>query len=107
MSVVKVKNNGVWQEVDGVSNHTHPEYASAATLSELQTGVESLYDMVNQKSDMDHQHTASEVGALPITGGAMEGTLTVNGIVLTEGIDYGPGDPGDGILGQLYFKRVT
>lgn len=107
MSVVKVKNNGVWQEVDGVSNHTHPEYASEATLSELQTGVEDLYDMVNQKSDMDHQHTASEVGALPITGGVMEDSLTLRGIVLTEGIDYGYGDPGGGVLGQLYFKKVT
>ena len=37
----------------------------------------------------------------------MEGVLTVQGIVLTEGIDYGSGDPGDGVLGQLYFKKVT
>lgn len=45
--------------------------------------------------------------ALPIAGGVMEGVLTVQGIVLTEGIDYGSGDPGDGVLGQLYFKKVT
>jgi hypothetical protein len=37
----------------------------------------------------------------------MEDTITVNGIVLTEGVDYGSGDPGDGVLGQLYFKKVT
>ncbi len=30
-----------------------------------------------------------------------------NGIILTEGIDYGSGDPGSGVLGQLYFKKVT
>ena len=30
-----------------------------------------------------------------------------NGIVLTEGVDYGSGDPGSGIVGQLYFKKVT
>ena len=30
-----------------------------------------------------------------------------NGIVLVEGIDYGSGDPGSGVLGQLYFKKVT
>ena len=104
MPVVRVKNNGVWTEVDGVSNHTHPEYASVDTLSELQAGVETLNE---QKSDMDHQHTASEVGALPITGGVMEDALTLRGIVLTEGIDYGSGDPGSGVLGQLYFKKVT
>lgn len=62
---------------------------------------------LDQKSDIDHQHEPSEVGALPITGGTMEGTLTVNGLVLTEGIDYGVGDPWGGVLGQLYFKKVT
>ena len=30
-----------------------------------------------------------------------------NGIVLTEGIDYGSGDPVGGVEGQLYFKKVT
>jgi len=45
--------------------------------------------------------------ALPIAGGALEGSLAVKGIILTEGIDYGTGDPGDGVLGQLYFKKVT
>ena len=62
---------------------------------------------LDKKSNVDHEHTASEVGALPITGGVMEDTLTVRGIVLTEGIDYGTGDPGGGVLGQLYFKKVT
>lgn len=40
-------------------------------------------------------------------GGVLTGTLTVNGIVLTEGIDYGTGDPSGGVVGQLYFKKVT
>lgn len=63
----------------------------------------------NHINNMENPHsvTAEQVGALPITGGSMEGTLTVNGIVLTEGIDYGSGDPGGGVLGQLYFKKVT
>ena len=163
MPVVRVKSNGAWVEVDGVSNHAHPEYAPVDTLSELQVGVEELYDgveelkvgseelqicieelyagieevqvsaeelqssveelhtgvedlqlsiadlhnVLEQKSDMDHQHTASEVGALPIEGGTMEGTLTLSGIVLTEGIDFGSGDPRGGVFGQLYFKKVT
>ncbi len=54
-----------------------------------------------------HGVTAEQVGAIPITGGIMENTLTLNGIVLTEGVDYGSGDPGGGVLGQLYFKKVT
>ena len=72
------------------------DYNSLANLPDL-----------DQKSNIDHQHTASEVGALPISGGAMEGTLTVRGIILTEGIDYGSGDPSGGVVGQLYFKKVT
>lgn len=54
-----------------------------------------------------HNVTAEQAGAMPLTGGVMEGKITLNGIVLTDGIDYGVGDPGDGVLGQLYFKRVT
>ena len=66
---------------------------------------ETFNDHIEDKSN-PHGVTAEQVGALPITGGAMENTLTVNGIVLTEGIDYGYGDPTDGVVGQLYFKKV-
>lgn len=62
---------------------------------------------LNQKADITHEHTAEEIAALPINGGMMTGTLTTNGIVLTQGIDYGSGDPVGGTLGQLYFKKVT
>lgn len=54
-----------------------------------------------------HEVTAEQTGALPITGGVMENAVTLNGVVLTEGVDYGYGDPAGGVLGQLYFKRVT
>lgn len=62
---------------------------------------------LDKKSNIDHKHNASEVGALSIDGGSMKDTLTVKGIVLTEGIDYGSGDPSGGVIGQLYFKKVT
>lgn len=66
-------------------------------------------DFNNHTSDNKNPHsvTAQQAGALPITGGTMEGTLTVHGIVLTEGVDYGTGDPTGGVEGQLYFKKVT
>jgi hypothetical protein len=54
-----------------------------------------------------HRVTAEQAGALPITGGTMENTIILNGVRLTAGIDYGSGDPGDGVVGQLYFKKVT
>lgn len=61
----------------------------------------------NMENPNPHEVTAEQVGALPITGGIMEDVLTVKGLVLTEGVDYGSDDPGDGVLGQLYFKKVT
>lgn len=68
--------------------------------------IENFDDHIEDKSN-PHGVTAEQVGALPIAGGVMENTVTLNGIILTEGIDYGSGDPGDGVVGQLYFKKVT
>lgn len=66
-------------------------------------------DFNGHTSDNENPHvvTAQQAGALPITGGTMEGILTVHGIVLTEGVDYGSGNPSGGVVGQLYFKKVT
>jgi hypothetical protein len=66
-------------------------------------------DFDNHTSNKENPHvvTAQQVGALPITGGTLENTLTVQGIVLTEEIDYGVDDPSGGVTGQLYFKKVT
>ena len=68
--------------------------------------VEALDNHIENKNN-PHEVTAEQVGALPITGGVMEDTIAVHGIVLTEGIDYGSDDPEGGVLGQLYFKKVT
>lgn len=66
-----------------------------------------IHEIHLEDNSNPHSVTAEQTGALPITGGVMDGSVTFNGIVLTEGIDYGYGDPGSGVLGQLYFKRVT
>ncbi len=50
--------------------------------------------------------TASQVGAVPTSGGEMTGTLTTKGIILTSGIDYGDTLPESGTIGQLFFKVV-
>lgn len=77
-------------------------------LSKLNSYVTNeTHNIHLEANNNPHGVTAEQAGALPITGGVMENTVTLNGIVLTEGIDYGYGDPGDGVLGQLYFKRVT
>jgi hypothetical protein len=77
-------------------------------LSKLNSYVTNeIYDIHLEDGSNPHGVTAEQAGALPITGGVMEDAVTFNGIVLTEGTDYGDGDPGSGVLGQLYFKRVT
>lgn len=88
MPVLKVYKDGVWEELGGTSPM---DGGNADTLG----GMPASYfeDALN--------------GKLDIAGGTMEGTLTVNGIVLTEGIDYGTGTPSGGVIGQLYFKKVT
>ena len=79
MPTLKVNNNGVWEKVS-----TLPAQINADTV--------------------DGMHAAEFVHT---TGGTLTGTLTINGIVLTEGVYYGTGDPSGGVVGQLYFKKVT
>lgn len=57
------------------------------------------------------QTTADEAknianAALPRTGGVMTGNVTLNGITLTEGVDYGTELPTPGKKGRLFFKVV-
>jgi hypothetical protein len=73
----------------------------------ISNAVQAALDEHTTNMENPHVVTAEQIGALPIAGGVMEGAITLNGIVLTEGIDYGSGDPGSGVLGQLYFKKVT
>ena len=99
------KENVGLENVDNTTDMDKPiSYAVQDALDNM-VGLE----VFDQHTNMENPHnvTAEQVGALPITGGVMENTITLNGIILTEGIDYGSGDPGDGTLGQLYFKKVT
>jgi hypothetical protein len=79
MPTLKVNNNGVWEKVS-----TLPAQINADTV--------------------DGMHAEEFIST---TGGELTGTLMLNGIVLTEGVDYGTGDPSGGVVGQLYFKKVT
>ena len=50
-----------------------------------------------------HTHTAAQVGALPTSGGTMTGAVTVKGLNLTLGVDYGDTLPESPPIGRLYF----
>lgn len=80
MPVLKVKKNDEWIVVDGM--------------------LPILYDA----DTLDGMHSEEFVHT---DGGVLNGTLTLNGIVLTEGVDYGTSEPYGGVVGQLYFKKVT
>ena len=63
-----------------------------AELNELLAEIQKFYDKADD--------------ALPRTGGTMSGALTVNGVILTEGVDYGTELPAAGTKGRLFFKVV-
>lgn len=43
---------------------------------------------------------------LPLSGGKMTGAVTMKGITLTSGVDYGTSLPSTGTTGRLFFKVV-
>lgn len=50
--------------------------------------------------------SASDVGALPTSGGTVSGKLTLNGLVVLGSSSYGTSLPSAGTKGRLFFKKV-
>jgi hypothetical protein len=92
--------------VDNTSDLEKPISNATQEALDNKADLEIFNDHVSNVEN-PHNVTAEQVGALSIAGGVMEDTITLNGVVLTEGIDYGTGDPSGGVVGQLYFKKVT
>ena len=100
------KENIGLENVDNTADLDKP--ISNLTQAALDGKVNSeIFSSHTSNEENPHNVTAEQVGAISIAGGTMENTLTLNGIVLTEGTDYGPSDPVGGVVGQLYFKKVT
>lgn len=47
--------------------------------------------------------TPENIGALALAGGVLTGVITMRGIKLTSGVDYGNELPSNPVVGQLYF----
>lgn len=65
-----------------------------------------LPDIVKSLSDSVAALANDVSSKLPLSGGTITGQLRVNGILLTEGVDYGDDLPDTGVEGQLFFKKV-
>ena len=108
MSVLKVKNNGVWEEVGGVSGHTHTtgditdfpsslpanggnadtvdgkhasDFASATDVSDLQSKVGDISVATQITNAIDPINTSLD-GKLDKSGGTMTGKLSMGGNII-------------------------
>lgn len=112
---VTAEQVGLGNVPNKATNDTAPTYTVASTLTALTSGermavafgkiAKAIADFISHLGNKTNPHgvTASQTGAIPKTGGTMTGTLTVNGIILTKGKDYGPTLPKTGTEGQLFF----
>lgn len=112
---VTAEQVGLGNVPNKATNDLQPTYTNAGTLTALSSGeklavafgkiARAIADFISHLGNKANPHgvTASQTGAIPKTGGTMTGTLTVNGLVLTKGKDYGPNLPETGTEGQLFF----
>ena len=72
------------------------------------TADANAYDIFDHKRNTDNPHavTCAKINAVNKNGDTMTGTLTFNGIKLTEDVDYGSNLPEAGTKGRLFFKKV-
>ena len=69
------------------------------------TTLVTIEDHVANKDNV-HEVTCEQIGAVNKNGDTMSGTLSVNGLILTEDVDYGTTLPEAGTKGRLFFKKV-
>ena len=82
--------------------------AQAAAGNAQTTADEAHTAIAEHAEDKDNPHevTCEQIGAVNKNGDTMIGILTVNGLILTEGVDYGSELPEAGTKGRLFFKKV-
>jgi hypothetical protein len=88
------------EEIDAVVAPLHADTLGGLPANE--------YATKNNIKTLLKELSASDVGALPISGGTMTGPIKFNGIFLKEGIDYGTElpDVDEAEEGQIFFLEV-
>ena len=115
---VTAEQVGLGNVPNKATNDLQPTYTVSSTLSNLTSSekmtvafgkiAKAIAELIAHIGNINNPHnvTASQLGAIHKTGGAMVGDLTVNGLILTEGKDYGTELPENGTEGQLFFLKV-
>lgn len=114
---VTARQVGLGNVPNKATNDLQPTYTEATLLDNLASGerltiafgkiAKAISSLIAHLTNTANPHnvTASQTGSLPTNGGIMTGTITTNGIVLTEGKDYGDTLPETGVKGQLFFLK--
>lgn len=76
-------------------------------FAEAMTAAENAQKAANSASNAATKAQNTANAALPKAGGTMTGQLTVNGLFLTPGVDYGDTLPADAPRNKIFFLRVT
>ena len=79
--------------------------ASTAETAETATKLSTAIKIGNADFDGSDDVTLEQMGAMPLDGGAFSGGVTLRGMKLTEGVDYGDNLPTTGEEGQLFFLK--
>lgn len=96
-------------------NHNHDNVYAAlhhghdADYAALNHGHDTVYAALNHGHDnayaaLNHNHDGSYLNK---SGGTMTGAVTLKGIHLTEGVDYGAAFPEDAEVGRLFWTPVV
>ena len=98
---------------DSPFSYTRTANTSAEANQWIYGSWSQYYSTNNKPSASDigaatanHTHQAADVGALPIGGGTLTGTLSTKGIVLAVGTDYGTELPSTATAGKLFFLKA-
>ena len=95
--------------IEGVSDFSAIVYSDSylrpnACASESCNDVKHVNGALVRRDGTPATHQHAEY--LPLVGGVMTGNITVNGIILTEGTDYGTTFPTNALVGKLFLKEV-
>ena len=85
-------------------NHDHGETYAPKNHDHADIYAAKNHDHAETYAEKNHKHSAADVGALPISGGEMTGAVTMKGMYLTRGVDFGSEWPVEGLVdGRLFL----